>query len=221
MGHVSIRKAERLYWLGRYTERALLTSRVITECYDLMLDHEQQDYEPILLRLGFGESSYNKEDFLKKMISSTEKQNAIFYSLEKANENSMLLRDEIGSETTAYIQMVCNLIRKLFHDRCRISDLQKVIDMLLAFWGSVDDAIHDQETRSMIKAGKFTERLAFAQRMGEDSQVIDESRKRLLLYISQIDQDHEDSQELQEMLENTENPEMEVINKKIVSLIQQ
>ena len=220
MGHVSIKKAERLYWLGRYAERALSTSRAMVNCYDVMMDQGQAVYEPLLEKLGFPACLEEKEKFLKNMITSPRETSGIFYSLERANDNAMILRDELGTETTAYIQLSCNLIPKLFSEKCRISDLQKIIDMLLAFWGSVDDAVYDSETRALLKVGKFTERIAFAQRTEEAGEVTAQSRKRLLFYISQIDQEHPDSLELQVMLLAKENPEMESLNKKIVSLIQ-
>ena len=46
MGTISLEHSERLYWLGRYTERAFITLRSLDKLYDRMIDkkHIYKEY---------------------------------------------------------------------------------------------------------------------------------------------------------------------------------
>ena len=44
MGAISIEKADRLFWLGRYTERVLTTLITYFDFYDEMIDGDEEAY---------------------------------------------------------------------------------------------------------------------------------------------------------------------------------
>ena len=86
MGIISIEQTNRLYWLGRYTERTYTTLRLYMKSYDSMLDDLPGGYQEYCRRLERSRLSYDKTaldliaSFLKKekpdyhqIVSETEK----------------------------------------------------------------------------------------------------------------------------------------------------
>ena len=69
------------------------------------------------------------------------------------------MRDYIGTETMAYIQLAIDDIKNAENSNSTIADLMLVIDHILAFWGCVNDGIDDEQIRNIIKLGKGIERL--------------------------------------------------------------
>ena len=45
MGIISVEKADRLFWLGRYTERVLTTLTTFFDYYDKMIDENPDVYK--------------------------------------------------------------------------------------------------------------------------------------------------------------------------------
>ena len=69
------------------------------------------------------------------------------------------MRDYIGTETMAYIQLAIDDMKTARREETYLADLMLVIDHILAFWGCVNDLIDDEQTRNIIKLGKGVERL--------------------------------------------------------------
>ena len=69
------------------------------------------------------------------------------------------MRDYIGTETMAYIQLAIDDMKTARREDTYLADLLLVIDHILAFWGCVNDLIYDEQTRNIIKLGKGIERL--------------------------------------------------------------
>ena len=47
MGIKSVETTDRLYWLGRYTERVYTTLKLYGQRFDRMLEEEEGDYESV------------------------------------------------------------------------------------------------------------------------------------------------------------------------------
>ena len=43
MGVISIKSSDNLFWLGRYVERVFTTLKAFTECYDIMIDINDEE----------------------------------------------------------------------------------------------------------------------------------------------------------------------------------
>lgn len=191
MDNVSVNKANSLYWLGRYTERAYKLSHIITEFYDRMVDYDSTAYKEFCSRLGITLDVADKESFLKTIISDENCPSSIKYSMSQAYDNSIILREQIDTETVAYIQLAYNNVMRLFNnDHCRIYDLQQVVDNLMSFWGAVDDYIIDDYVRDTIKAGKYVERIDLFTRFDRGEYKIKGCKNRLKRYIHHLDTDH-------------------------------
>ena len=132
MSILSFGNSERLFWLGRYSERVYTGIRALSGTLDSSAE-----------RKCFDES--NPE--------------SLYCSLMYAYDNAIVLRDEIGSEAFSYIQMAVYEMNSAKKSPAPMLQLQKVNDNIAAFWGMADDVISDENVRGIIKLGKRIERV--------------------------------------------------------------
>ncbi len=159
MGFISVEQADRLFWLGRYTERVYSTLRIFVDSYDYMIDELEDSYSSYCIKMDIPNIYSDKEDFLKRYPYDETNYDSIISSLTRAYDNAIVLRESIGSETLAYIQLAVYDMKKAEISDSPLIELQKVIDNILAFWGMVDDSIDSEQIRNIIKAGKRIERI--------------------------------------------------------------
>lgn len=165
MGIISIEHTDRLFWLGRYSERVYTTLRFFSEQYDSMLDLKDEEYKDFCVRQDIPDIYQSAEDFSARYCFDEKDPNSIFSNLTRAYDNAVVMREEIGSMTLSYIQMVVYAMNKAKQSNAPIFELLRVRDNIVAFWGIVDDSIDDEHVRSMIKLGKRVERLDLYARM--------------------------------------------------------
>ena len=159
MGIISIEQTDRLFWLGRYSERVYTTLRLYSESFDRLIDIDSYDYAEFCRRLDIPDVYGSKEKFKERYPFDEEDTNSILSNLLRAYDNAIVLREEIGSETLSYIQLAIYDMQKAKVSRAPLIEMQSVIDNLLAFWGIADDIIDSEQTRNIIKAGKRVERV--------------------------------------------------------------
>lgn len=159
MGIISIEQTDRLFWLGRYSERVYTTLRLYSDSFDRLIDMDNYDYAEFCRRLDIPDVYGSKEKFKERYPFDEEDTNSILSNLLRAYDNAIVLREEIGSETLSYIQLAIYDMQKAKVSRAPLIEMQSVIDNLLAFWGIADDIIDSEQTRNIIKAGKRVERV--------------------------------------------------------------
>lgn len=159
MGVITLEKADHLFWLGRYSERVYTTLKIYCDGYDNMIDLDEQYYIRICSLLEIPNIYTSPEDFISRYGYDREDPNSIISNLQRAYDNAIVMRDEIGTETLAYIQMAVYRMDAAAVSSAPMMQLQKVVDNLLAFWGCVDDQIDSLDIRSIMKFGKRMERL--------------------------------------------------------------
>lgn len=159
MGIISIENTDRLYWLGRYSERVYTTIRLFSTSYDSMIDATPASYEEFCRKLNIPNIYTSGENFIRTYCFDAEDPNSILSNLTRAYDNGITLREEIGTETLSYIQLALYAMNKAGLSESPLVELQEVADNLLAFWGMVDDSIDSENVRNLIKVGKRVERL--------------------------------------------------------------
>ncbi len=155
-------KANRLYWLGRYAERVYLSLHLLRRYHDKLIDGDIDDLKEYYRNLGIATNNedINGELFQMEQLYSPENSCSIISSIIGANDNAIVLRRDITSESLSYIQMSMALIGE-----CRerseknITQLQPVTDYMLAFFGSIDERVFDQRIRKHLKVGRFVENI--------------------------------------------------------------
>ena len=159
MGIISLEQADRLYWLGRYTERVYTTLKMFTKEFDAMIDGIGDRYEDFCVSIDIPNVYRDKEDFLVRYPFDPECNDSIISNLNRAYDNAIELRESIGSETLSFIQLAIYEMNRASQSKAPMVELQKVNDYLLAFYGMVDDQIDSENVRNIIKAGKRIERI--------------------------------------------------------------
>lgn len=159
MGIISVENTDRLYWLGRYSERVYTTIRLFAVSFDDMIDNYIDSYADFCNSLDIPNIYTSKENFIERYCFDEEDPNSIYSNLMRAYDNCVTLREELGSETVSYIQLAVYELQRARVSEAPLIELQKVVDNILAFWGIVDDSIDSQNVRNIIKIGKRIERL--------------------------------------------------------------
>ena len=159
MGIISVERADRLFWLGRYSERVYTTLRLYSTSYDELIDGVGDDYKAFCKMIDIPDVYGSKEVFEEKYPFDETNPDSIISNLNRAYDNAIELRDEIGSEVLSYIQLAIYAMNKAKISKAPLIEMQYVIDNLLAFWGLADDSIDSEAARNMIKTGKRIERI--------------------------------------------------------------
>ena len=172
MGIISVENMDRLFWLGRYSERVYTSARLFADSFDRMIDMDMDDYAVFCSRLDIPNIYSSREDFCARYIADEDDPNSIYSNLMRAYDNAIVLRNEIGSEPITYIQLSVYDMKRSKVMRAPLVGLQKVEDNILAFWGIVDDMIESENIRNIIKTGKRIERLDLYGRLQMDRESI-------------------------------------------------
>ena len=165
MGIISVKQADSLLWLGRYTERVYTTIKMYNQSFDRMIDEEKDSYPDFCERMDIPNIYKDKDDFMYRYPYDPTNPDSIISTLNRAYDNAIELRETIGSETLSYIQLAIYDWNKASRNQAPLMETQKVIDHIMAFWGIADDIIDDPEVRNILKAGKRIERIDLYARM--------------------------------------------------------
>ncbi|MCD8021314.1 MAG: alpha-E domain-containing protein [Clostridiales bacterium] len=172
MGIISVEKANNLLWLGRYSERVYTTIRMFYVQFDKMIDSENDEYSEFCHKLNIPVIYSSNEDFISSYIFDKENPDSVISNLMRANDNAIVLRDEIGTETMSYLQLCLSAMENSKNATAPLMALQNVLDMMLAFWACADDYIIDPEPRNLIKTGRSIERIDLYLRLGTDEHTL-------------------------------------------------
>lgn len=159
MGIISIEQADHLYWLGRYTERVYTTLRIYSLRFDEMLDQLPDSYEEFCETIDIPNIYSSRDDFFARYPFDEGNPDSLISNLNRAYDNAIVLRESIGSDALSYVQMAVYEMSKAKKSDAPMIEMQKVLDLILAFWGIVDDQIDSEQVRNVIKAGKRIERI--------------------------------------------------------------
>ncbi len=179
MGIISVEKANRLLWLGRYIERVHTTLKEFFIGFDNMIEASDDAYKEFCDRINIPDVYGSKEVFLNKYIFDETDINSVASNLNRAYDNAIVMREEIGSETLSYIQLAIYDMDKSRSAQSTIVELQNIIDHILAFWGCVDDMIDEECIRSIMKTGRRIERLDLYLRFSRPAPILKRELKKL------------------------------------------
>lgn len=187
MGVKSIINTDRLYWLGRYSERVYTTLKLFERSFDVLIEQYGGDHREFCAKLEIPDIYADKDDFIGKYAFSDEDPNSIMSNLRRGYDNAIELREEIGSECLSFIQLAIYEMEAAQESDAPGLYFQKVTDYILAFWGCVDDQIDDENTRNIIKIGKRVERLDLYARLHRSREEIQREIDRLAGRIDRTD----------------------------------
>ena len=187
MGVISLEKSECLFWLGRYTERVYTTICIFNDVLDKMLDQEENRYVGFCERLNIPNIYTSPEDFVDRYLFDPENPDSIYSTLARAYDNALVLRNEISSMTLSYIQMALDTMAASRGTDAQYLMNQKILDYILAFWGSLDDNVEGATRRNLVKCGKYTERLDLYCRLDIPFPQVEKEFKKLTSRMNKLD----------------------------------
>lgn len=157
---ISTAKANRLFWLGRYAERTYLNLHLLRSYYDKMIDGDSEAYGEYCSNLNLDADFKSPSNFVKSFLYDKQNPFSISAELEYANDNAMVLREEITSESLGYIQMSLAHMSSLAKvNETHITALQPVTDNLLSMWGSIEERVLNDYVLAIIMVGKMIEQI--------------------------------------------------------------
>ena len=220
MGIISVEHTDRLLWLGRYSERVYTTLKLFANYFDSMIDLNMEEYERFCKSQDIPNIYSSIDDFTTKYCFDGTDPNSIYSNLMRAYDNAIVLREEIGSETLAYIQLAVYAMNKAAVSDAPLVKLQRVTDNIVAFWGIADDSIDNENVRDLIKLGKRIERIDIYARLKADCSELRREMKRLNSRISSINirYSHKSLMHLNYLVEEEE-PDYPEIVKEVEALI--
>ncbi len=161
-------KANSLFWLGRYTERVYLSLHLLRKFYDSDIEASSSSaYELYCKQLHIAFNALTPAKDIAKLLYDGEISNSLMSGLKFANDNALVLRGELTSETLSYIQIAnyhmqaCQAVNEE-----NITALQLITDNLLAFWGASEERILNDTIKDFLFLGKYMERLDMEIRFG-------------------------------------------------------
>lgn len=164
---ISPAKANRLFWLGRYSERIFAQLHFLRMYYDRCLDEDSQDaLEEFCRRLDLGACPHDPDLFLLQYLFG-DFPGSLRHGLNCMYDNSIVLREELTTASVCYVNMCAATL-----NRCdvakdiNITHLQPITDCLLSFWGSVFQHVTNRATLNMLFIGRHVEYLDIYARFG-------------------------------------------------------
>jgi uncharacterized alpha-E superfamily protein len=190
MGIISIEHGDHLYWLGRYTERVFTTLKSLERLYDKMIDRDPKHYVKYLECFGLTDTFGSYEKFLDSFIWDRDNSFSVSYSLDRAYDNGIVLREEISSEALSFLQMTMDKLDSMKDSSKGLSVAAlPVKDEILGFWGSIHEYVYDYESKDIILCGKSLERLELYIRLKYRRELIEREFDRLCRILSRIPKD--------------------------------
>ena len=158
MDIISLEELNRLYWLGRYTERVYTTIREYLLGRDRMIE-EPDFYITYCQNFTIPNCYGSAQDFLVNYAFDRGNPDSIISNLNYAYDNAILLRHILGTETLSYMELAVNGLERAKEQPAVMVEFHKILDYILAFWARIDDDIDSEQIRTVIKDGRYLERL--------------------------------------------------------------
>ncbi len=183
---ISPKKANNLFWLGRYEERVYLTMELLNNCFDKMIDGSVSEYEHLLHKLCPSSDGFTAKDFAAFILFNESSPCTVAYALNRAKDNAIMLREEISTETLSFIEMSIAMLERYKNEGSNLSLLQPISDWSLSFWGAADHNIINRKELYMMLVGKNIEKIDMSLRFTPSSSIVLSSYRNLKKFGSDI-----------------------------------
>jgi hypothetical protein len=185
MGTISLEHSDHLYWLGRYTERSFTTLDALGRLYDKMIE-SKYSYTEYLGYFGLPDTYSDSHEFIHSFLYDESNCNSVAYSLERAYDNGIVLREEISTASLSFLQMSKDTLAKSKNSANVRLSLLPLEDTIYSFWGCINEHIFDDEIRNIIYIGKTVERLDLYIRMKYPFDKVEKEFIRLLKNLNRV-----------------------------------
>ncbi len=187
--NISTEHSSRIYWLGRYTERALTTLKSLERLYDKVIDRDPEHYKKYLECFGMSDTYGDYKTFFRSFIFDKSNSCSAAYSLERAYDNGIVLREEISTDSLAYLQLAKDKLRAAENTpQGLVVAMMPLEDILYGFYGCFIDRVYSEEIRDIFLCAKSVERVELYIRLKYRSEKIRSEFERLCGFLERIPQ---------------------------------
>ena len=187
---VTASKADNLYWLGRYTERAFTTLVQFYPFYDRVMDEDADAFRPFAHALDLPEDFEDFDAFIESFLYDGNNPDSVRSAIVCAFNNAVILRPELSSRLLQYIELALTNITDAAERSANDGDIyaqRDVADNMLAFWGGIENSSADKELKAFIFVGKYLERIDLYTRFHMPDDELDVSLRNLEAYAHLLD----------------------------------
>lgn len=207
MDTITITKNNRLFWLGRYTERVYQGVLNIRTMHDSILDNHPINIADFRRKVGVISTTFTSpEDFCERYAFDRSLPESLLASGDAMLGNGMVLREILGTQTLSYIEMALSALEEASKSQASDVQFQWVLDDIMAFRGSYSEYIEESEVRNTIRSGASVERVSSYIRLETEDVLLIKEIKKLLnrLNRTHLDYDSEKFEYIKNFLDNKE-----------------
>lgn len=185
--NISTEQGSRIYWLGRYTERVFTTLKSLERLYDKVIDRDPEHYKKYLECFGLDDIYGDYKSFFHSFIFDRNNSCSAAYSLERAYDNGIVLREEISTEALAYLQLGKDKLKSAENTtQGLVVALMPLEDILNGFYGSFIDHVYNEEIRDIFLCAKSVERVELYIRLKYRTEKIISEFERMCEFLKRI-----------------------------------
>lgn len=185
--NISTEHSSRIYWLGRYTERAFTTLKSLERLYDKVIDRDPKHYRKYLDCFGLNDTYGDYSTFFRSFIFDKNNSCSAAYSLERAYDNGIVLREEISTDSFAYLQLAKDKLKSAENTlQGLVVAMMPLEDILYGFYGCFIDHVYNEEIRDIFLCAKSIERVELYIRLKYRSEKIRSEFFRLCSFLERI-----------------------------------
>ena len=187
---VTASKADNLYWLGRYTERAFTTLVQFFPFYDRVMDENPNAFRPFARALDLPEDFEDFDAFIHSFLYDGDNPDSVRSAIVAAFNNAVILRPELSSRLLQYVELAMTNITDAAERSANAEDIyaqRDVADNMLAFWGGIENSVVSQQLKAFIFIGKYIERIDLYTRFHLPLEQMDAPLAKLETYAHLLD----------------------------------
>ncbi|MBM6699753.1 circularly permuted type 2 ATP-grasp protein [Bifidobacterium pullorum subsp. saeculare] len=187
---VTASKADNLYWLGRYTERAFTTLTEFFPFYDRVMDTDVDAFRPFARALDLPEDFADFDTFIHTFLYDGDTPDSVRSAIQAAFNNAVILRPELSSRLLQYIELAVSNITSAAQEAAEARDIYRqrdIADDMLAFWGGIENSDVDSTLKAFVFIGKYIERLDLYTRLAMPAERMDAPLNKLATYAGLMD----------------------------------
>ncbi|MFZ2890937.1 alpha-E domain-containing protein [Sulfuricurvum sp.] len=154
---ISVNTAQRLYWFGRYVQRAETMLKELVNSYDYVIDRDFEDGKKLYSKLGVEIEYKNALDFLKQGVYGTYG-GSIEQIISWARENAIETRHLLDERGFATLNKIHNQL--VSGRECAVSptNLEEIIDNCSLILGIFSTELDRTRAYQLIRFGQQIER---------------------------------------------------------------
>lgn len=154
---ISVNTAQRLYWFGRYVQRAETMLKELVNAYDYIIDRDFEEGHKLYTKLGVEIDYKNALDFLKQGVYGTYG-GSIEQIISWARENAIETRHLLDERGFATLNKIYNQLVERRERAVSPANLEEIIDDCSLILGIFSTELDRTRAYQLIRFGQQIER---------------------------------------------------------------